>query len=171
MVARAREDRLVVQELPDEVLVYDLDRHKAHCLNRTAALVWRHCDGRTTAAEMACLLEKELKFPVDEAVVWLALGRLGRAHLLEERVRPPAGAAGLSRREVVRRLALAGGLLVLLPLVSSIVAPTAAHAASCISNAACEALNKPCPGTPVCEYPGQCCLCCRPGKQCNNDPC
>src|SRR5207248_2525045 len=38
----ARQDRLVVQELSDEVLVYDLDRHRAHCLNRAASLPqWR----------------------------------------------------------------------------------------------------------------------------------
>src|SRR2546423_15689116 len=41
---RARDARLVIQELPDELLVYDLERHRAHSLNRTAALVWRHCD-------------------------------------------------------------------------------------------------------------------------------
>ena len=50
---RMREQGLVVDDLPDEVLVYDLDRHQAHCLNRTAALVWRHCDGQTTVKEIA----------------------------------------------------------------------------------------------------------------------
>jgi hypothetical protein len=29
----ARKEGLVIQELPDEVLVYDLDRDRAHCLN------------------------------------------------------------------------------------------------------------------------------------------
>ncbi len=29
----SRRDELVVRELPDEVLVYDLRQHKAHCLN------------------------------------------------------------------------------------------------------------------------------------------
>src|SRR5574341_33574 len=120
MLPAAREDRLVVQEVSDEVLVYDLDRHKAHCLNRTAALVWRHCDGRTTVAEMAALLRNELGCPVEEAVVWSALDRLGRAHLLRGRLTPPAGVARLSRREMMRKLALAGGLSVLLPAVASI---------------------------------------------------
>lgn len=151
MLPRAREDRLVVHELPDEVLVYDLTRHRAHCLNRTAAFIWRHCDGQTTVAEMAALLQEELKYPVDEAVVWLALDRLGRAHLLRERVAPPAGAAGPSRREVMRELALVGGLAVLLPVVLSIVAPTAAQAASCVASNGC--LGKP-NGTPC--GPPQC---------------
>jgi hypothetical protein len=54
----ARTHQLIVQEVPDEVLVYDLDRHKAHCLNRTSAIVWKHCDGKTTVAEAKRLLER-----------------------------------------------------------------------------------------------------------------
>src|SRR5437763_9240292 len=99
---RAREEGLLVQELPDETLVYDLNRHRAHSLNRTATLIWRHCDGRTTAAEMAALLQRELNLPADEEVVWMALRRLGRAHLLQERITPPADALRYSRRELVR---------------------------------------------------------------------
>jgi hypothetical protein len=45
--------------VPDEVLIYDLKQHKAHCLNKTAALVWNHCDGETSVSEMATLLQKE----------------------------------------------------------------------------------------------------------------
>ena len=56
LMPRARQDELVVEELPDETLVYDLKRHEAHCLNRTSALAWRRCDGRTTVAEVAVLL-------------------------------------------------------------------------------------------------------------------
>src|SRR3972149_10747480 len=162
MAPCARENRLGGRGLPDEVLVYDLDRHKVHCLNRTAALVWRQCDGRTTVAELARLLEKELGGQVDEAVVWVALESLGRAHLLRGRVRPPAGVAGLSRREVMRRLALGGGLSVLLPAVTSIVAPTAAEAQSACTKTRCESGTTPtcngCIGKPCC--PQEC------GKTC-----
>ena len=55
LMPRARQIELHVEELPDETLVYDLERHKARCLNRTAALVWRHCDGQTGVAEVAAL--------------------------------------------------------------------------------------------------------------------
>ena len=68
LMPRARQDELIVEELQDETLVYDLKRHKAHCLNRTSALVWRRCDGRTTVAEVAALRERELKIPADQAV-------------------------------------------------------------------------------------------------------
>ncbi len=36
-----RKDGLVVKELGNETLVYDLERDEAHCLNQTAALVWK----------------------------------------------------------------------------------------------------------------------------------
>lgn len=136
MMPYAREEELLVQELPDEVLVYDLKRHRAYCLNRTAALVWQHCDGQTTVAKMAMLLENELKIPADEEVVWLALDQLRRAHLLEEPTTRPADAVSCSRRELMRKLALVGGLSVLLPAVMTIVVPTPAQAVTCVRNCA-----------------------------------
>jgi hypothetical protein len=139
MKPQARKDGLVVQDLPEETLVYDLRRDRAHCLNRAAALVWRHCDGRTAPRDLARLLEKEVGLPDDEAVVHLALERLARAHLLEGQVpRLPAG-AHYTRRDVLRRLGAAAGLAVLLPAVQSIVAPEAAQAASMITSAQCSA--------------------------------
>ena len=47
----ARQNGLVVQEMPGEVLVYDLDSNKAHCLNESAATVWRSCDGNNSVAD------------------------------------------------------------------------------------------------------------------------
>ena len=82
----ARDEGLLIQELPDEVLVYDLESYRAHCLNRTAASVWRHCDGKKDVRRIAEILEDELESPVSEDVVWFALRRLGRAQLLQERV-------------------------------------------------------------------------------------
>ncbi len=159
LMPRARKEELVVEELPDETLVYDLKRHKARCLNRTAALVWRRCDGRTTVAEVAALLEKELEIPGDEAVVWMALDRLGRAQLLTERVTLPGSGAQYSRREAIRRLGLVGGLSLLLPIVVSIVAPLAAAAATCVTVNDCEQVLvfPQCFNQPICNQPGECC--------------
>ena len=129
---RAREDELVVRELSDETLVYDQKRHRAYCLNRTAALVWRHCDGRTNVADMARRLEEELNLPAGEDAVWLALKQLGRSHLLRERVIPPVLAGPYTRRAVMKRMALVGAAVVI-PVVVSISAPTVAQAQSCIN--------------------------------------
>lgn len=127
---RARQSALVVQELAEDLLVYDQDRFKAHCLNRTAALVWKHCDGQKTTREIALALEAEVGAPVAEEMVWLALGQLEKSSLLAERVRLPVGQAGISRREVIRRVGIAAA--VALPVVTSIVAPKAAQAANCL---------------------------------------
>src|SRR3989442_6061082 len=124
--ALARRDDLVVQETPDEVLVYDLKNHKAHCLNETAAFVWKHCDGQTSGTELAALMAEHWSKPVDEGVVWLALKQLSRAELLEERVAPNGDAMRASRRAVLRRL----GAAAMTPLVISLLAPTASAGAS-----------------------------------------
>lgn len=144
-VPRAKEEGLVVQEMPDELLVYDLVRHKAHCLNQTAALVWKRCDGKTSVKQMIRLLEKETDGPVDEAVVNLAFDQLAKAHLLQDHQGKWPGDAGISRREVMRRIGVAAA--VSLPVVTSIVAPTAAQAANCLpAGASCTASAQCCSG-------------------------
>ena len=158
LMPRARQDELVVEELQDETLVYDLKRHKARCLNRTAALVWRHCDGQTSVADVAALLEEQLAIPADEAVVWMALDRLERAHLLTEPVTLPADRTQYSRRQMLRTLRRAAGITLLLPVIESIVAPLAAVQASCVTLAACTATTQPCSGLPICSQPGKCCV-------------
>lgn len=128
----ARKEGLVIQELPDEVLVYDLDRDRAHCLNETAAFVWQRCDGRTTADEIARSLSEKVNASVDEKVVWFAIDQLGRNHLMATRPAPPQVIAGMNRREMVRALGLAAAVAV--PVVVSIVAPTPAQATTCAAS-------------------------------------
>jgi hypothetical protein len=138
---------LVIQELPDEVLIYDRERDKAHCLNQTAALVWKYCDGKTTVANIARKLALKLdSAAIDEKVIWYALDQLSKDHLLEENLAPPAMLAGMSRRQMVRTLGLTA--IVAVPLVTSIMAPTPAQAATCFaSGAACTSSGQCCSGS------------------------
>jgi Coenzyme PQQ synthesis protein D (PqqD) len=128
VVPKARDNELVFQEIEDELLVYDLKRHQAHCLNRTAALIWENCDGKKTVRGLARLLEQKSGVVTDEEVVWLGLSQLNKSHLLQEEIAPSAGPATVSRRELGRRLGAATALS--LPLITSIVSPTAAQAVS-----------------------------------------
>jgi hypothetical protein len=130
LIPEARRVGLVVQELSGEVLVYDRERNKAHCLNSTAARVWGYCDGKTSVAQIARAIEREINAPVDEDVIWLGVEQLSKTHLLQEGAKLPEHKSGLSRREVMRRIGLAAA--VALPVVTSIIAPTAAQAANCI---------------------------------------
>jgi len=149
MLPEARQDKLLVQEVEDELVVYDQERDRAHLLNRTVALVWRNCDGRQTVADIAALLRNALNFPAaEEALVWLALSRLERAHLLQERRQRPADAPGISRRQAMRQLSLAGGFMALVPTITSIVIPAPAMAASaCVAFAGEKVDCPPCLGT------------------------
>jgi Coenzyme PQQ synthesis protein D (PqqD) len=125
MFPRARQDNLTVRELPEETLVYDKERHKAHCLNRTAALVWRHCDGATSLDELGRLLAAELGVAEAVEVVGLALEQLQRRHLLAEAPLPLADR--LSRRDALKKLALTAAAL---PLVMTIATKAAAQSMS-----------------------------------------
>lgn len=156
---RRREESLLVTRLRDETVVYDLQRHRAHCLNATAALVWSYCDGETSVREMTRRLSADLGVVVREEWVWRALGQLERAHLLEGAVEPPRGAR-LSRRDLLRMSRVAVGLL---PVVASLLAPTPAVAAFTCKPPNCIPSNGCRPGLDTCK-------CCAPpncAKKCD----
>ena len=131
----ARSEGLVVEQLGGELLVYDLERDKAHALNEVAAWVWRRCVGDASVATIAS--ELPARFcggSSDDAsahdVVVHALGQLSRQHLL---VGDPDFSEGVSRRNLLKKLAVAGAVGATIPVVRSIVAPTAAQAATCLA--------------------------------------
>jgi hypothetical protein len=130
MLPQARTEKLLIQEVGDELIVYDETRDRAHRLNATATTVWRHCDGKTDVADLTRLLAKKLDLPPEEDLIWLALSRLEAAHLLCGPVRHP-DAASVSRRAVMRKIGMVGTLTLLLPVVTSIMAPTPAMSQSC----------------------------------------
>lgn len=119
---------LVIQELKDETLIYNLVSHKACCLNATASFVWRRCDGQTSVTEIARQLAKTKKQPVNYEIVWLALEQLKEQKLLkkDEKLISPLGA--MSRREVIKKVGLA--TMMALPIVSTLTAPPAIAATS-----------------------------------------
>ena len=151
-----RNQGLVVDDLPDEVLVYDCNNHQAHCLNRSAALVWRSCDGQSSPSEIARRLTAELDIPFAEDFVLVALNQLENQELLVRVAASPAQFAVLSRRQMVRRIGLA--TVIAVPLVTSIVVPRAVEAATCIPSGSpcsptilcCSVCNPLAPGGPKC---------------------
>jgi hypothetical protein len=149
-IPSARKDGLVVQTLGSEVLVYDTERHKAHSLNANAALIWGHCDGKRTLNDLTALLkaensERNLNVDQSRDLVLVALDQLEDADLLETKFDLSAGFKRMSRRQLMKAAGVAA--LVAIPVVSSIVAPTAAHAATCLpSGAGCTTSAQCCSG-------------------------
>ncbi len=152
LAPKARKNKLIVKELSNEVLIYDENNHQAHCLNETAALVWKCCDGRTSIAKMTRRLEKQLSVAVPEQTVWLALKQLEGSRLLDMPVTSRARIPHTSRRAVMRTIGIAA---VALPLITSIHAAPAAAAGSCRTG------GQTC--SPPSSNPGNCCA----GFTCN----
>jgi hypothetical protein len=128
-----------VETLDGELCIYDWQRMEVHNLNPTAARVWELCDGQTTPQQMATQLPGDLTPAQAEELVWLSLKRLEKAHLLENKVVQPAGRQVYTRREMLKGLGVAA---VMLPVVSSIVAPGPAAAQSGGGGGTC-------PGLPI----------------------
>ena len=124
----SRKANIVVQDLESEVLIYDLSVNRAFCLNQTSALVYRSSDGTRSVGEISRAMSTELDRPVSEDIVYLALNELRKNHLLENAYEVPDHFAGLNRREVVKRAGLAS--MVMLPVIASVVAPSAVMAQS-----------------------------------------
>jgi hypothetical protein len=163
MLPKRRSEKLLVRPLGDDVLVYDLARDRAHCLNPTAALVFELADGQTSIEAIAGVLGQRLGIDEAEPVVRLALDRLERARLLEKSS-AGGGALGdrssawagepVSRRELLSKLKVAA---VMLPAITSILAPTALDAATSLTAMGCTALTHPnCSGVMCSNVAGRC---------------
>lgn len=142
----ARKQGLVVQEMPEEVLIYDLDTNKAHCLNNTAAFVWKSCDGKNTTKDIAQLFEVNSGTLVSEDLIWLAIDQLNEKNLLNKNVTAKFNLQ--NRREVIKKIGMAS--MIALPIVASLAAPTSVMAATscnCPSGAGDCTGQVGCPGT------------------------
>ena len=118
----ARTDGVLTETVDGELLVYDLDGDIASHLNRTAALVWRNCDGRHTVGELLVLVVEQLGETADEDVVLMALDSLSEHGLISSGYEERDGAAvALSRRRFFRRVGVAGAAAVNAPVVYSMI--------------------------------------------------
>ncbi len=124
----SRKQNIVVQEFEKELLVYDLQINKAFCLNETSAIIYQLCDGTKSVAEISQTLYKNLKQSISEDLIWLALDSFKKENLLEEGESFAVNFNGLTRRQVIKKVGFA--TMIALPVVSSVVAPSATMAAS-----------------------------------------
>lgn len=145
----ARKNDLVVQETSDEVLLYDLATSKAHCLNGSAAMVWKSCDGNSSVADIARKFELSGMGNVSEDFVWLAIDQLNENNLLESKT--TAKYSVHSRRQAIKTIGLASA--VALPVIASLIAPQSAlGSVSCACQAPinCATLSS-CPSQNTCN--------------------
>lgn len=138
-------NNIIIQELDKELLLYDLSRNKAFCLNETAMIVWNLCDGENSVKDIRRKTGKKLKTVVPEEIIWLVLDRLKSEQLLSNHREITPKFNGLSRREAIKQVGLS--TMIALPVITALVAPIAASAASpglCSSTTACFCLDATC---------------------------
>ena len=119
MNPKAKSGSVLVHDVQGEIVVYDKGECRAHLLNQPVSQVWPLLDGSRSIAEVAATLG------VDEDIVSLSVDQLACANLLE-RGEP----LSLTRRATLRRVATATAAGLILPAITSIVAPLAAQAQS-----------------------------------------
>jgi hypothetical protein len=115
----ARKSDIFLENLPEEVVLYDKTNNKVHCLSKTAAVIWESCDGSRTVDDLAHFIEAKLGAPADRNLVLLALEELEKADLMEAGSGIVSDAEFTSRREAIGKMVLAGSAL-----VATIVAPS-----------------------------------------------
>ncbi len=123
---QARSRYLEIEEVDDDLIVYDLEQARAHSLHAVAAAVWRRCDGVTSVEDISRAVAKSLELPPNIDVVWEVLRQLDLIGLLEPPAREPGGP--VVRRSALRKLGWAAAAAI--PLVTSMAIPTAAYAQS-----------------------------------------
>lgn len=155
----SRKTDIVVQELENEVLIYDLNANKAFCLNESSAIIWQECDGTKTIAEISQAVGRKLNSNISQEFIWLALEQFRKDKLISDDFEDifENFFEGISRRDVIRKVALAS--IVALPVVASLTAPTSVNAQSgacmCINPGGCITQTS-CSSTVNCNPSGVC---------------
>jgi Coenzyme PQQ synthesis protein D (PqqD) len=135
----ARKHAILTESVGNELIVYDEEAKKAHRLNPTAAFLWRHCDGTRTTADLAKLAHQEMGVPEDEELVFLALEPLTKQRL----IKTSSSVEGVSRRDALKRLRAVGVTATMIPIITTLAAPSPAAAASPKSTADRERTSGP----------------------------
>jgi len=94
---KSRETNLAIQELENEILIYDTLINKAICLNSTSAMVWQACNGNRDVPEISKYLSAKFNKNITEEMIWLALDLLKKSNLVDNKDEFPSFFEGLSR--------------------------------------------------------------------------
>ena len=119
---------LICEDVLGECVIYDGRQKKAHHLNSTLTWIWNRCDGETTVEALVTAFDKQFNVTNGNHVVLTGLQQLN-AHDLLENQSDISDVVAAERTSVSRRAVVVGGS-VLMPLLTSIVAPTPAAAKS-----------------------------------------
>ena len=146
---KCRTKDIIIKQLDDETLIYDLKTHEATCLNEAASAIYNDCDGSLSIEDL-CELHGEFETTT-------ALAKFHKADLIEDGFDMPSL---VSRRDALRKItggARLGMAVASIPAMATIAVPTAAQAASCLrSGFACSSDSECCGICDTGSGPGFC---------------
>jgi len=149
---------LLRHDMDDQILVYDPREDKVHLLNPTTACVLDLLQGGDWSEEkMRDEVARRMQIEPSAELVALALDELRKADLLDTSTAPVVRVSDPARREMLRKLGIAGAAALLIPVITTLTATPA--------SAACTGLL---PVGSNCNAGSQCCS----GKcSCTPQPC
>jgi PqqD family protein of HPr-rel-A system len=135
---------LLSNQLDDQVLVYDPRADSVHLLDPTTARVMELlADRGRTTDEIVVEIARQVDVPSGKALLALAIDELRKADLLDESV-SSSPQPEVSRRELLRKVALAGAAAVIAPAIVTL-SPSPAYAqGSCLAKKDCCTVNADC---------------------------
>lgn len=151
----ARVGDLLVEEVGDELVIYDRRADVAHCLGSVAGLVWHECEKGASLDEIAGRLVADDIVSSDEDASELAQAAL--AELVEKNLieTSGAGASLVSRRQALRTMAGVGAAAVVAPLIVSAAVPRSASAHGSLPT--CKATGVACTPASTANAGNNCC--------------
>ncbi len=127
---------LLRHELDGQVLIYDAREDRVHLLDTTTGHVFEMLEkGDRSTEGIVSELANRINTLEAESLLQLSLDELRKAELLEN-AEAVAPLSDMSRRDMVRKIGLAGAAALLVPAIASLTASSASAqtGASCIAS-------------------------------------
>lgn len=121
MLPVARQSDLHLEDVGDDLVIYDHRTQAAHSLNAAAAFVWAQCDGSRSAADIAAAA-RNAGLPCTEATIAETFSQLRAKDLFES----VATVARPATPRITRRVLTKAAVAALVPAIVSIATPAAA---------------------------------------------
>lgn len=125
MLPVARVNELHVEQVGDDLVLFDHRTHAAHSLNAAAAFVWERCDGEHIEEQIAAEA-CEAGFDLPAAAVHQTINELRDKQLLATDAEPRTASGWRISRRTLAKTAVAA----LVPAIVSIASPASAIALS-----------------------------------------
>ena len=121
MLPVARVSELHVEQVGDDLVLFDHRTHAAHSLNAAAAFVWERCDGEHTGEQIAADA-RAAEMDLSLAAVLQTLDQLRDKQLLATAAEPRTASGWRISRRTLAKTAVAA----LVPAIVSVASPASA---------------------------------------------